>query len=935
MIFRRLFTPKYQDPNPTKRIQAIARLSLDNPAHKAALHELAFNDASADVSLAALRHLNSFPLWLKMSEIARDAQVQKASFTIVKDALTGVIDSLINDAERRAVLCESKDKALIRIGLLETSLFANEPDTTITLLNKLNDESVSRAVFACSEDLRVRQAIIEQCASANALKALKKVTKEQTLITTIDAKIDQFEMLKARPNVLQKALTLNLSKLQALLEKSDYRVIKDRQAGLCADIAQDLNELNTLDSESSAVMSSKFDAINARVDALMLRLEPEFRAQQAERERQAELTYWQQLSTDSLNQFKDLMNELFHKGGEKATELNTLRVQLDKLIEQAQGFGQFSEKQQYLQQLTACLSGLDEVPEIISHYREITEAIATFDTRWSQSIDTAVFDDFNAELMTIQTLLSSAIDRQSNAVIKAMFNELRGKLKQWKSKAASLRKSFEAVVSQCKQKCRVSSSLIKQGRFNAAIAIYQEQYPRYLALPLSQQQVIANMMQQWLADIEELQDWQSYVAAPRKPELLAAMEALAEEPMADAGARKRDVVRMRKDFASLGRFDNDEDIELNNAFDCAAQRAYEPAEKAFVEQKQRQQQRAKTAESVLLIFSDCGAIEDDEEFLNQLSKAQKQWRNIGEMSHADYKKLKRKRDTLLTPLTTRANDIYQRNNDAKQALIDKAHDIVISMPDDAKTRVLALQQEWKALGFAGFKRDQQLWNAFRRENDAVFDALKAKRTRSDQTVQEAYQRLSSTLDAISTSLENASTHTTNYIQHLMNQSEQAEAQFLSATQGIKLAARTTKDVKQATQAINAKLNRRKRNAQQERQVAEYRELFSVLAEQGSENAVDVSRVKRLSKLRPSANLAPRRESTVRLEIRCGVATPKDDAELRQSLHMKMMQEKLQKGDLSSIDQLLVDWIGTGVVSEDEQRYLQRVEKAVLSQFTSE
>ena len=89
MIFSRIFAPSHQSPKPEKRMQAIESLSPEKAQEKTILHELAFNDEDANVSLAALEKLNSFVLWLKMSQIAKQSRVKKAAEKKVNAALLG------------------------------------------------------------------------------------------------------------------------------------------------------------------------------------------------------------------------------------------------------------------------------------------------------------------------------------------------------------------------------------------------------------------------------------------------------------------------------------------------------------------------------------------------------------------------------------------------------------------------------------------------------------------------------------------------------------------------------------------------------------------------------------------------------------------------------------------------------------------------------
>ena len=89
MIFSRIFAPSHQSPKPEKRMQAIESLSPDKAQEKTILHELAFNDEDANVSLAALEKLNSFVLWLKMSQIAKQSRVKKSGGEKGKRRLIG------------------------------------------------------------------------------------------------------------------------------------------------------------------------------------------------------------------------------------------------------------------------------------------------------------------------------------------------------------------------------------------------------------------------------------------------------------------------------------------------------------------------------------------------------------------------------------------------------------------------------------------------------------------------------------------------------------------------------------------------------------------------------------------------------------------------------------------------------------------------------
>ena len=111
MIFKNLFRPKHQDPKPAVRITAIGSLSAEVPEQKSILHELAFNDEDVNVSLAALAKLNSFVLWYKMAEIAKNDRIAKRAQQVVESTLFSDDESTMARDEKFAFAYECKNGA--------------------------------------------------------------------------------------------------------------------------------------------------------------------------------------------------------------------------------------------------------------------------------------------------------------------------------------------------------------------------------------------------------------------------------------------------------------------------------------------------------------------------------------------------------------------------------------------------------------------------------------------------------------------------------------------------------------------------------------------------------------------------------------------------------------------------------------------------------
>ena len=137
MIFKHLFRSKHQNPDPQVRIQAIENLNKQDPQQKSVLHELAFNDADVGVSLAALQKLDSFVLWYKMSQIAKNDRVQKKSQQFVENTLLDGQNKALSDKEKQTFILETHDIRLIE-KLLVQQWIQNDTPLAMSLLQKVD-----------------------------------------------------------------------------------------------------------------------------------------------------------------------------------------------------------------------------------------------------------------------------------------------------------------------------------------------------------------------------------------------------------------------------------------------------------------------------------------------------------------------------------------------------------------------------------------------------------------------------------------------------------------------------------------------------------------------------------------------------------------------------------------------------------------------------
>jgi hypothetical protein len=119
----------------------------------------------------------------------------------------------------------------------------------------------------------------------------------------------------------------------------------------------------------------------------------------------------------------------------------------------------------------------------------------------------------------------------------------------------------------------------------------------------------------------------------------------------------------------------------------------------------------------------------------KLHQLQDEWNDIGGTTAEAWEKLKDNYWNTVNALYSKIRDFYdgrraeQKENIVKKlALIDKVDEILAGEPNDTKTwkkatdQILAIQAEWKTIGFGPKKENEIVWKGFRAKCDQFFDA---------------------------------------------------------------------------------------------------------------------------------------------------------------------------------------------------------------------
>jgi exonuclease SbcC len=457
--------------------------------------------------------------------------------------------------------------------------------------------------------------------------------------------------------------------------------------------------------------------------------------------------------------------------------------------------------------------------------------------------------------------------------------------------------------------------------------LYQKVQNWFSVLPEKQQEQLERNFITVKEQIENLKDWQDYIAAPRKPALLIEVQALITTPL-EIDKHANAVKSLRYQWNSLGKTDTESDNALNVAFETEIEKAFAPC-REFYEQQQKQRAQNMLAKQQVLI--EIEALGEQHSGVIDLSKTlrsvQQKWKNIGEVDFKLRNDLYDSYQKALNPLRDKVSAFYQANADQKQALLVKAEQLLeLESVNDAIEQAKRLQQVWKTIEHAGKRAEAELWPAFRKVNDSLFakkaEASQQEQTQLKQKVASVKEQVSQLEISLSIAEDKAS------VQNAL-QDKQTTIEGITDLPPLErkaLEQRVQTLVEQQHLKLTALVKSAKSQA--------YQDLFNVLKMWQTDSEIP-DEVATLSKVwqqcfRELSDNTERLDLTIKMEIVGQQDSPVKDTEKRQSIQMQLMAQKLQSGDSLNLSSLLKDWIKAGTLSESDIALLKRIEPLFVS-----
>lgn len=917
MIFKNLFRPKYQHSDAKIRQEAIASLQPESPEHKTALHEMAFNDESIAVRLAALDKLNSFALWWKLAQTERNERVHKRAQQRVESILLDDQADNLTDKQRQTFVQECTNHTLLEKLLLQRWQH-DDPALSQAVLTKVDKPMLRQRVMFETNDAQLRHALAEQEQDPECLQRMLRKHKDPQIVELARQKLDKLSQEQLDKQQLERELRLVLAKLLALKDSQDYPLLVEQLEQLSTQYQNQQEQLALLPLAIREEISRKYEDLTDKVRRRTEATKQAWVQAEAERKAALQAAEIKQLAQQWLDEVAKQQNIEQLSEQDRTTMLQQIEGHRSAL-QTLSGNQSVERLHNRLDQMQVALNKLPALQRAIEGARSLLEGVQ----------DIALPSNV-AELGPAQQAWQEA--RSAYRELKkphgdlwplALQKQWQGLDKAWQGAITELRQQTRAQVNKVRGGLHKVQEMIQAGKFHAAMSLYQRLQDNYQALPEHEQQALQRLCEQVQGQIENLKEWQVYIAQPRKPALLDEIRSLLDAPL-PVKEQAEKVKQLRSQWNSLGKLDSEQDQSLNDAFDQACEQAFLPVREHYAQAEQEREQNLQAKQAVLTQLTQLAQVEIGmEELAKQQHALEKQWRNIGEVDYRCVGELNQQFREHNAPVKAKLLAWYQDNEAQKQRLVEKVQSLLDAEDiQQATVEAKQAQESWKQIGRGRAKQDRQLWAAFRQANDGLF----ARRNQQQDKQRQANHAVIKQIDV----LLNQAGAVLNGVQSLSELSAlQQGLQQPIADLLAELDERSRQSKQRDWQKLETKFAGRVKAFKQSEQQTHYALLFSLLSEwldnpppAGIDNLPGVWR----QAFNQSEHSEPRENVLVKMELLAGVESPVELAELRREMQLQMMTNKLEQGESADLAQLLIKWIGQGPLAASDQAQLTRLQR---------
>ena len=721
-LLRRLFAPRWQHPDPEVRRQALQRLDPQQTEQRQALQSLT-QDTDSHIQLTALLALDDCT---GLVDAYPRHQQEDTWFTAVCQRLSGREGH--TDLHQRQALVERIEDPRV---LSAVALQGDNLDLRLNALGKLNDDQALIHQACHNGVAAVRHQAAERINDEEGLKRLIKEARRDRQVVRLAR--ERLNRLRSDAQWLE-AEQQQRETLLKQLEQHARAPWEPLYGGRFRHLERQWQQLTQ---PPSAEQEQRFHQalLNCRKTLHDHETQEQARQQSEERREQADNTREQLLEG-----IEETLDGLRHAAAITVQDIDSLRAQRHLLGQRWQALSDMYPPSDAMRQRYTLA---------ITHYDQCLEAWQ----RWctvSASVETALASGDHSTLAAQlaqcrwpQALTPPALLSRAQAALSAA------------NAPPAPPEEDSATLEAYSAELDTLEHLLERGAFKSASRLHQRLKPRIETLASPTAQPLKTRLKQLAARLAELRDWRGFVAGPKREQLCASIEALANDHHMVEEALDRHHRQLVKEWKSLG--DAAANREQSARFRSASDRIHERLapwrDRLSEEREANLQAREALCEQLESLLAQ-PAEDADPDVLRQIrDKARHQWRHYSPVPRERAEAVGRRFGTIRHHLQVLIDQRAEHIATQKRELISQVSALRSddSQPLAQRThQAKQLQQQWRALGRAPKGEEQTLWKSFRHECDQLFaqrEAHKNEQAARQQQQLDAMQTLIDQMDS--------------------------------------------------------------------------------------------------------------------------------------------------------------------------------------------
>ncbi|WP_027856155.1 DUF349 domain-containing protein [Marinobacterium jannaschii] len=724
-ILKQFFKPKWQSSNPEARIRAVVRLSDSDPDRTEIISRIALEDQSAPVRKAAIERLESLDLLLRVYRHDQTEENRQTAAARTCDLLLKSPD-ITEDKRQDAIRNISSPDILTRF-----ILHANNSSLQEIALNQINQDEHLITLLLNSNKVQLRCKAAEKIENPELLESLSKELrgKDKSVHRILRDKLKQLRDAEKLQQDKQQARQELLSTIEQLSQSEYYPQYAARLNALIQEWGKQAGDATT---EQAQTFARARELSQQKVDS--------YQAQQAasrelEQQRQALKEAQQQLCNDA--------GQLLTETTDPTSDLQQQTAQLKALKQRAEELD--NRDKSVSQLLSNCRNNLEA-------RTRLTELQPTLEALLSESAPDKSSPKALRQQLKSCNNLHSKLNWPSQIPQPSVLKQLQALIGRLEQQQAELKKAEKQQQQQLEQLLTEWSLAIEAGEIRNADKIRKQVEPQ---LPARLSGALDNRVKSLQAQLQELKDWQGYAVLPKKEALCAEMEQLIDSEML-LPQRANRIRQLQQQWRELDSTDSHHSHTLWKRFKAASDRAYEPCENHFSEQRElRQRNLAARKEICQQLEGYLNSIDWDQvdwKALEEILKvAKSEWRNFSPVDRAPGKKAQERFNKLLQSLETPFKAFREKNRDSKQVLVEQARQLLDSEDLAAATEeAKQLQHQWKQAGATFHSQERKLWSEFRQYCNQLFDLYHQQRRQHSDQKQSVREQVNAICDQLDT-----------------------------------------------------------------------------------------------------------------------------------------------------------------------------------------